>query len=69
MMNTIELIRVVARVTSISTAREKRRCRAARIMAPTAPTEADSVGVAIPARIEPSTARISSAGGSSETMI
>ena len=34
-------------------------------MAPTAPTDADSVGVAMPARIEPSTASISASGGAS----
>ena len=37
--------------------------RAARTMAPSAPTEADSVGVAIPAKMEPSTMIIRVMGG------
>ena len=36
-------------------------------MAPTAPTEADSVGVAIPARMEPRTATIRASAGTSAT--
>ena len=39
--------------------------RAASSMAPTAPIEAASVGVAMPPRIEPSTAKISSTGATS----
>ena len=36
----------------------------AKIIAPIAPTDADSVGVATPANIEPSTTNISANGGS-----
>jgi hypothetical protein len=38
-------------------------------VAPTAPTEAASVGVAIPPRIDPSTAKISRSGGMSAVRI
>ena len=51
------------RMTSRRIARLKLRLAAESSIAPTAPTEADSVGVAMPARMEPSTDRISSSGG------
>ena len=38
-------------------------------MAPTAPTDAASVGVATPPKIEPSTARISSTGATSDSRL
>jgi hypothetical protein len=57
------LITAVLRMTASSVPKEKARLKAARIIEPTAPIEAASVGVAKPARIEPSTATISSSGG------
>ena len=55
----------VRRTTSPMVSRLRRRCHAASAVAPTAPTPAASVGVASPARIEPSTSTISSSGASS----
>jgi hypothetical protein len=63
--NTIEEIVSVVRITSRRMDRLKLRLSAESSMAPTAPTEADSVGVAMPVRIDPSTASISSSGGAS----
>ena len=67
--NTMLLTSVVLRMTSRRMGRLKRRWLMASTMAPTAPTEAASVGVAIPARIEPSTSTISSSGGTSTLRI
>ena len=63
MTKTIDVIRVVVRMTSFSTASASWPRKAASSIAPTAPTAADSVGVAIPPKIEPSTAAMSRAGG------
>ena len=56
---------VVSRHASRSTARFMRPRAAASRMAPTAPMAPASVGVATPAKIDPSTIRISSSGGMS----
>ena len=63
MANTSALITAVLRMTASRIEKEKARLKAARTIAPTAPIEAASVGVANPARIEPRTATISSKGG------
>ena len=64
-MNTMLLTRVVVRMTSRRRPQPScLRCNAISV-APVAPTAAASVGVASPARIDPSTARISSNGGNS----
>ena len=60
---TIEVTRMVSMLTDCSTDRFKAPFIRARIIAPTAPTLAASVGVAIPRSIEPSTATMSSTGG------
>ncbi len=49
--------------TSFSTAGRRRRLAAASSIVPIAPTPEASVAVAMPKKIEPSTARISPAGG------
>jgi hypothetical protein len=66
-MNTIEVMVAVEITASRRMRRLSRLRRRARSKAPTEPTEAASVGVAIPARIEPSTATISSSGGTRAT--
>ncbi len=63
--NTIEVTVAVLIVASRSIAKLKRRLATARMAAPATPTDADSVGVAMPARIDPSTVTISSSGGNS----
>ena len=55
-------MRVVASITLRSMAHENRRLTIVSTMPPTAPTEAASVGVAMPAKIEPSTAMIRANG-------
>ncbi len=67
MMKTMQVIEAVAMAVSRSTLKDRRMRTAARTIAPTAPTEAASVGVAMPPRIEPRTAMISSKGGTSAT--
>ena len=67
MMKTILVIVAVAIIVSRRMRKDRRQRRAASTIAPTAPTEAASVGVAMPPRIEPSTARISKSGGTSAT--
>ena len=69
MTKTIDVMRVVVRMTSFSTATPSWPLEAASNIAPTAPTAADSVGVAMPAKIEPSTATMSRAGGASTVAI
>ncbi len=59
------VICVVRSTTGIEQPREAAPLRAASRIAPTAPTEAASVGVATPPRIEPSTARMSASGATS----
>jgi hypothetical protein len=63
MVKIIALMRAVSRAASQTSRSEKRRYSAANPRLPIAPTEADSVGVAIPAKIEPSTSTMSSSGG------
>ena len=65
MMNTIELIFSVVCMTWRSTDNVSCRFAAARTVAPTAPTDADSVAVAMPLRMEPSTATMRPRGGNS----
>jgi len=69
MMNTIEVIRAVFTTTSRKVASDIRQRSVASTIAPTAPTDAASVGVAMPPRIDPSTAVISISGGTSATRI
>ena len=64
---TMLVIVAVATIVSLSTPKDRRQRNAARIMAPTAPTDAASVGVAMPPRIDPNTAKISARGGTSAT--
>jgi hypothetical protein len=63
MANTSALITAVLRMAPSSISDEKARSRAARAIAPIAPIDAASVGVARPARIAPSTATISIRSG------
>ncbi len=63
-MNTMQVTRRVLCITACRISRLNCFCRMANSMAPTAPTEAASVGVAMPAKIEPSTPRIRNSGGS-----
>ena len=58
--------RVVSAMAAFSVLTDRRRCRAASPMAPSAPKEPASVGVATPAKMLPSTTRISTKGGSIE---
>ena len=62
-MKTMALISVVVRMTSLSEVRLKWPLASDKSMAPTAPTEAASVGVATPKRIEPSTPQMRTRGG------
>ena len=55
--------RVVWRMASCRAERFRRLCSAASSSAPSAPTAADSVGDAIPKKIEPSTATTNASGG------
>ena len=63
MANTIEVTFTVCVATSPRRLRSSWPCRAAKAVAPTAPTAAASVGVAKPPRIEPSTRPISTSAG------
>ncbi len=63
MTKTMQLTLRVERMTSCRIVRLNCREALARTMAPTAPTAADSVAVAMPARIEPKTATIRVKGG------
>ena len=63
MTKTMLVIVAVAIIVSRRMRKDRRQRMAASTIAPTAPTEAASVGVAMPPRIEPSTARISKSGG------
>ena len=62
-MNTMQLTRVVLRTTSLNVSRVSMFFDSASSIAPTAPIAAASVGVARPARMEPSTANTSTRGG------
>ncbi len=61
------MLLILSVLSMISCKRRRLICRRliASSKAPSAPTPAASVGVASPARIEPSTAKISSKGGNS----
>ena len=63
MMKTMQVMWVVPFITSIRVFRLNLPCIAVRMEAPTAPTAAASVGLAIPAKIEPKTATIKKSGG------
>ena len=63
MTKIIELIFKVDCITWFRIRKLNCRLAMANSVAPTAPTDADSVGVAMPARIEPRTAMINSMGG------
>ena len=63
MNRTIEVRRVVTSMVPIRVLRSRRRLMAASNIAPTAPKAPASVGVAMPAKIDPSTARIRNSGG------
>src|SRR5690606_9518736 len=67
MMNTIEVMAAVEIAASRRMRNDRRHRRAASTIAPTAPTDAASVGVAMPPRIEPRTAAMSASGGTSAT--
>src|SRR5690606_39230545 len=67
MMNTIEVMAAVEMAASRTMVNDRRQRSPASTIAPTAPTEAASVGVAMPPRMEPSTAAMSSSGGTSAT--
>ena len=58
----------VETAASRSTVKERRQRKAASTVAPTAPTEAASVGVAMPPMMDPSTAMISNSGGTIAVM-
>ena len=57
------VVRVVSRMTAVSTGRFNARLARAKRSAPRAPTPAASVGVASPKKMLPSTAAMRSAGG------
>ena len=61
-INTIELIFAVSRDTTLRITKLNCLDRIAIIVAPTAPTAADSVGVAIPVKIDPKTTIIKISG-------
>ena len=63
MMKARLVIRVVASITERSMGMEKRPLAIVRTRPPTAPTEAASVGEAMPAKIEPSTPTIRTRAG------
>ena len=63
MMKARLVIRVVACMTERSIGIEKRPLTIVRISPPAAPTDAASVGEAMPAKIEPSTPTISTSAG------
>ncbi len=67
MMKTIEVMVAVEMTVSFSTLRLNRRLNRASTMAPTEPTEAASVGVAMPTRMEPRTAMMRASAGTSAT--
>ena len=59
------MVRIVSKETSCRTVKDRLRLTNARKIAPIAPMLAASVGVAIPLRIEPSTAKTKNTGGRS----
>jgi hypothetical protein len=63
------VVTVVFWHTSLRTAHVSRRLAIARSVAPKAPSPEASVGVAMPKKIEPSTARISAKGGSTASSV
>ena len=62
-IKTMQLTRVVLRTTSLKVPHVNLFFVSANSIAPTAPIEAASVGVAIPVIIEPSTERMRTIGG------
>ena len=60
---TIEVSRVVSPIAPCSAVSDRRRLSCARSIAPTAPRAPASVGVAMPAKMLPSTSRIRTSGG------
>ena len=63
MAKTMAVIFTVSRAASSTTCQLSLRYMAARIIAPILPTAADSVGVAMPMKIEPSTRKMRINGG------
>jgi hypothetical protein len=64
--NTMAVTLMVSVLVSCSIFQLRRWYNAAKTNAPTAPTAADSVGVAMPEKIEPSTAIMSEIGGTTK---